>query len=208
MITQKSKKVLLFAVLIISIFVMNLEEGKAACPSGYTPYDVTITYYYAGGSCDITIFYCYLNSPGGTHLLIIDEISIPYDCIGNVNFQNINFWDQINVAVYQDIINEQSLSIPPCSLGYKTIISVERTNCWKLVIPSNNEVSIQKCLDTGKCQIINRLCYNTNVTPYVLVNDKSSTAVTGETSCINGYVPSDYRFIIGPYDSGCFYTCE
>ena len=36
MFTQKLNKVLLFVILLISFFGLNLEEGKAECPTGFT----------------------------------------------------------------------------------------------------------------------------------------------------------------------------
>jgi hypothetical protein len=194
------KTFLLSLFIVVTLLFTTNNASKAACPTGWTSHP--ITYMYNG--CEITVYYCFLLSPGGTNQVKIDGIYIPADCVDEIDFDDPNFWERANDEIINYLI--PSVSITNCNSGYFTLITVTRTNCWKLVILQGGYGQVQACEDTGNCFVVNRLCANYSTNPPIIQNTKSYGGNAGSNSCSYGYVPDGpYTF---PYQTDCFYTCE
>jgi hypothetical protein len=84
-----SLKILLFAILLISLFGMNLEEGKGQCPIGSFLSIKTFTV----NSCPVTVYYCY--TPGPEPIFKIISIYVHPGCNLILNSTNLNFTTNI-----------------------------------------------------------------------------------------------------------------
>ncbi len=195
-----TNKIAIIAILLISFFGMNLEEGKGQnpCPTGYSSYIWTEVI----GGCSYQIEVCYLCSPtsGGTqHFYINNVIKLDVSCSGTMNMVQVMNYLNTKIASVA-FIYARCTGIGPCEEG-GTEIQILTPICWtkKLVtIGSQTGVYYTSCFwDESYCSENWKYCYNslTGLFETILV----WRVISGDPACGEEPTTVSYNW------SDCFY---
>lgn len=203
-----SQKIAIIAILLISFFGMNLEEGKAACPAGYNMTIRTITI----SGCQYKLEICYQCSPTqNTQKIYLNGYSkVDQSCVNTLNdfqvLQQINGWLQQTANIASICTN-----IIPCGEGALELYLYEPV-CWKYV-KQDSELWIRHDDGCGDafCYEEFTFCYNTQ-TNSLVKTFVFGPAMIGTPSCFDFYTPTFGAYITDQFlnntsftESICFY---
>ena len=147
-----SNRILFIAVLLISFFGMNLEEGKAQapCASGYTL--VVDTLYIDG--CHYEIKFCYkcgLTGPDSEATLYSYRPLSPF-CVQTMSDEEL--FAEMNLYMIQFL--KDNCEIRPCSTPPKTKFFINQFGCWKKL----SDRTVVACETGGMCVTVYEVCWN------------------------------------------------
>lgn len=209
-----SSKVLLFAILVISFFGMNLEEGKGQvpCPPGTTeislppnpPIIVNV------GGCLIKATYCVSCSPtsnGPTYVALHSWVPLDQNCYdanglnAKMVHDSLNAWPFAAPANLNRICNN---GLVPCEEGLMDIL-VWETICWQFVLVNGVKWAINCDMVDNYCSKYVRICYDSQTQTLVKISE-TPPSISGYPTCTVTYDDAEEEVLTSqnPYSS-CFY---
>jgi hypothetical protein len=154
-----TNKIAIIAILLISLFGMNLEEGKAQapCESGYT----SISYNILINGCYYQALFCYKCSPNAY---------VATDVKGPLTYFKINPNCNPNPALTDQQIKDLLLlkgkeliwaqcEVRPCDEEPKATMLVKEYACYEKSIVGSNTI-ISACLNSAYCETLYEACNN------------------------------------------------
>lgn len=188
-----SNRILFIAVLLISFFRMNLEEGNSACPTGFTPANVTVMV----NGCQVNVDLCVKCAP---HALVAAEIRLVswVKLDTNCNYSPSLTTAQEMIAVKNAIIQQRLLNL--CSISPCCPKEPQDPPCYNMKIEFYLPLCIQKTWDNGRiirhtcitkdghCISTRYVCVDTNGQ---LVSGADTYTVVGNYNCEENSEPAD-----------------
>ena len=177
MIIQKLKKVLLFAILIVSLFALITNKSEAQCPAGATYIEMTFNI----NGCDYKVPVCYKCEPTGLYHLTIFPLSaiieVDTNCTPDPAITDIELRNTINSLVVNRILYQQLCEIPPCSTSTVTMLFREYA-CWRW--NRTNGSSIEACISEPLCETVHEICWENN---RPVITNVSGSWIGGSPTC-------------------------
>ncbi len=204
-----TNKIAIIAILLISFFGMNLEEGKGQCPTGFTPTSVTINIH----GCDYIVDLCYRCSimggiPGTVQTIGFMRVPTSPPCIPSPAIsaqQALQFIETYvqSAAFYNTYLCTPTITVPPCPAQSRQLEYFYH-NCWKAELISYFGVEslyYHVCEPEVYCHEVYTLCYdapnNTNRKTVV------SLTQVGTPSCTLSPAEVTMPTVVGQF-SECF----
>ena len=158
MFTQKSKKVLLFAILLISLFGFNLNKSEAQppCPTGYT--SGVFQTFVDGCWYEITLCYkCSAVSHIPSEVMLYSYRPLSLSCVQTKTDAEI-----MELLRQKGVTFFLSTCVPtPCGETPIFYFVENEYACWKRT-GANNEI-VEPCSSNAICQTLKSACYNNGV---------------------------------------------
>jgi hypothetical protein len=155
-----SQKIAIIAILLISFFGMNLEEGKGQdpCDVGYTYGTTTITI----NGCDYLIKVCYICSPIGEYDIEMKFLGYvkPVGCVPSPPISDADLYIQLKAKAKEYVL--EICGITPCDTheDYQTKMLFIEYICWEMTQDSYGNLHINSCNLNQTCEVIYRVCRN------------------------------------------------
>ncbi|MFY8161371.1 MAG: hypothetical protein ACOVNU_08565 [Candidatus Kapaibacteriota bacterium] len=205
-----SNRILLIAVLLISVFGMNLEEGKGQCPPGYS--SVTKTYWVNG--CEFQVDLCYTCPiSGGDNWIILSPTNpirkVNTSCATSPTLTTQQVIEQLMQNIGTPNEFEQLCELQPCD-GTPPIppknTRIKQPICWKvkkISLPNNQlQIVYEPCDDEAYCLTVYERCIDLVSNPPRILSNVTYT-IYGNPEC--EFVEYDPINTIGPgQTSSCF----
>ncbi len=159
-----SKKIAVIAILLISFFGMNLEEGKAQCPTGYSFTNMVINI----NGCLYGVPVCYKCAPTALDATIVDTIKtftkLDSNCTPSPSITDSALVLAINEEVANRIYYSQLCEVRPCGQMPRTTMLFREYACWEMYRDNNGNVHYQACTSGAVCETLKSPCFNgTNI---------------------------------------------
>ncbi|MFY8161801.1 MAG: hypothetical protein ACOVNU_10765 [Candidatus Kapaibacteriota bacterium] len=187
MFTQKSKKVLLFAILLISLFGFNLNKSEAQCPTGWSFQNFIINI----NGCNYSVNVCYKCAPTALDATEFDILS-PLDPINPsctqtwTEDQVINYaYNQVRQRIYLTSLCEAR----PCDQTPKSRIKFVQYACWEYYRDSNGNLHLQACVNDAKCEVEYEVCNNGSALEWTIFSTNWVASTTPTCSYPNSTIP-------------------
>ncbi len=203
-----SQKILLIAILIISFFGMNLQEGKgqAPCGSGFTFNTFRINI----NGCEYDYAFCYQCQPIALYpFSIVDFGNItPVDIACAQSLSDAEVLKLLRIEILKYSYLTLLCEIRPCDVEPKTKMQFNSFACWekKWFFPTNNPIndywSYIACSSEDICESIYEVCRDGNNINWTVVEKKWKNLIP--PSCPPapaGNIPTPTKNAV---TSGCF----
>lgn len=225
-----SQKIALIALLLISIFVLSLAEGKAQCPdnwgTNYTYDSITVNY---GNNCVIKIYYCATYAEDGNYYIVYNKFVWDHNLCDPSFFNSQSFWVLAEETILDRYFNELGTHIGPCTAGgkYRSYINYGKAYCWKLVIeptgfppPHHKLMSYKNCSTPYSNEPYNfrgclksyTMCWDMTKNPPELITTYDFTQIDTPNCNQVGmptYTVQQLNMLPVPYESECYFSsCE
>lgn len=180
MIIQKSSKVLLFAILIISFFGMNLNKSEAQppCPTGFTLRVMTFNI----NGCNYTAQVCYKCAPIALDATIVNPITtfskVDTNCAPSPTLTDAEILAEINIGVMNRIYLAQLCEIKPCGVDPKVRMLFAKYACWK---NGSIQGKYDACTSEPYCETMYEACVDNGVSPPII-----SWTIVGTPTWVGG----------------------
>ncbi len=197
-----TQKIAIIAILLISFFGMNLENGKAQapCASGYT----SISYNILINGCYYSALFCYKCSPIAYVATEVQGPLVYYKLNPNCN-PNPALTDQEILDKLKEKGREliwAQCEIRPCDEEPKSLMLFKEYACYEKSFVGSNTV-ISACLNSAYCETLYEACNNGSSIVWTVVSTTFYNNSDPQYDCnpnVNGYFPS----IVPPSTStGC-----
>ena len=178
MITQKSKKVLLFAILIVSLFALTTNKSEAQCPAGWSFQNFTINI----NGCMYSVNICYRCSPtalDATEFNIVSTLT-PLDPNCSQSWTRSQMIAEAYTIIGNRIYLTQLCEARPCDEPPKSRMKFIYYSCWENYRDNNGNVHIQACTSNAQCEVEYEVCRNGSSLVWTF---KSATYVGSTPTC-------------------------
>ena len=157
------KRMLLFLITTLILFIFSRIESKGQCASGFTPKVVRLTI----GNCDYDVTVCYkcaVSFPGEVYIRQISEVDsscnngLPIDQIIAQTYAEIS----TGHFIYSNLCVGGLHNAPPCDEGYSQF-TVMHQYCWQVRYRFNGVENIYEyipCENNAECTELIDFCYD------------------------------------------------
>lgn len=188
-----SKKAVFLYVILAFLFSVSVKKAEATCSTGWSSSSIMYSYNYGGGTCNITVTYCFTcgSANNGTPSIYPTNISVDNTCVANVNFDS-NFYEDLKTQLSKELTKNCNENPPPCSESTRISHEVRVAQCWKFYhtnIGVGQDYWINYLDPCGEayCVTIFKICTDYATQGHPIVIQTYEQFLVGDSQCSSSY---------------------